>query len=521
MKFEKLQRISNYFVNLFFLPLIFISLLGALGQIIGNFNGMRVKVYAVVVAIIALTFMLASSARGRKWGNKIIGKVKRHILRQRRVYLVILIVLTLLWQIWMVMMLSGTSAWDPVNITRGAMGHAEPKLYFSYNSNTLLLMYIERLVWLIIGQPGFQTLVLVLNFGNIILIDLALVLMVSVTRRWFNHRTVPFLIFFCWTLFMVTPWVALTYTDDWAFLLAACNLWLVSGLTYYQRTWQKYILAGGIGISLMFSYFMKPPLVIFYIAVLIVLFFQKGCQKWHRPTFQASLAVIIGLLCATAFYAGMQTYTHYQHVVTVDARLAHPATHFMAMGMTGNGAYNNADVEMDQSIKSPTKRQKANMNLIKQRLHAFGPVNYLKFLVQKQVNNTADGSFGWGADGIFLIVNHVTSARLNHTLPRVLFTDGGVVRLNSYEYRFYAQLLWSIVLLLLLLAGRQAGWKSQLFKYGIVGGMMFLLLFEGGRSRYLIQFLPMYFILAAVSAERVWRQVESWQKNHRQLEDVK
>lgn len=54
------------------------------------------------------------------------------------------------------------------------------------------------------------------------------------------------------------------------------------------------------------------------------------------------------------------------------------------------------------------------------------------------------------------------------------------------------------------------GWHNhqkfvQLLRLAIIGGFLYLLLFEGGRSRYLIQFLPAFLLLATLVADDSWR----------------
>lgn len=184
--------------------------------------------------------------------------------------------------------------------------------------------------------------------------------------------------------------------------------------------------------------------------------------------------------------------------------------HFVAMGMTGNGGYNTADTEMDLKIKSPIKRRQKNIKLIRQRLKGFqGVTNYGKFLIQKQINNTADGSFSWGSD-IVTKTNQSNSVTRNRTIIRKLYAKEGQTQPNTFEYRFFAQLVWSASLILILFTIKLDSWRIQFFKYGIVGFMLFLLIFEGGRSRYVIQFLPLVLVLATVGSVRLHTIMESY-----------
>lgn len=59
----------------------------------------------------------------------------------------------------------------------------------------------------------------------------------------------------------------------------------------------------------------------------------------------------------------------------------------------------------------------------------------------------------------------------------------------------------TIIIFVLLFSFQKGGFIIQTLRMALVGGFIFLLLFEGGRSRYLVQFLPIILILTALSAD--------------------
>lgn len=363
-------------------------------------------------------------------------------------------------------------------------------------------MYMEHGFWNLLGRPTMETLVFACNYVNILIVDAAAVMIIDVVRQWFGKKYIPLISLFTWSLFLISPWVALTYTDTWAFMLMALNLWLVMSYERLEKNWRIYLCAIALGLSFTMSYLIKPSLLVVYVAFAIIYVLRRfsGELKRKRMTL-IIIPVALGIAAASGVLVGFKVYTAHQTLVTVNAKLAHPATHFIAMGMTGTGRYSEDDVQLDRSIKSPKKRQETNLKLIQQRLAAFGPTNYFKFLVTKQGADTADASFGWGNDGIFLIAFGSKHSSLISAIPRYLFTENGTANTNSFEYRFMTQLIWTVMLFFLLFAGHLHSWKNQLLKYGIVGAMVFLLIFEGGRSRYIIQFLPLFLILATISGK--------------------
>ena len=87
--------------------------------------------------------------------------------------------------------------------------------------------------------------------------------------------------------------------------------------------------------------------------------------------------------------------------------------------------------------------------------------------------------------------------------------------------KLYMQIMWLITLIGMFITGcsfnmKKIDEKELIIKLTIIGAMMFLLLFEGGRSRYLIQFLPFFYLLSAIGWESVLTAT-----NRRKKENVK
>ncbi|MGA3430648.1 hypothetical protein ACA584_02190 [Lactiplantibacillus plantarum] len=143
--------------------------------------------------------------------------------------------------------------------------------------------------------------------------------------------------------------------------------------------------------------------------------------------------------------------------------------------------------------------------LLKRQLKKLGPWGYLEFLVKKQRNNTADGTFGWLKEGNFFRENQKPSNQgFSNWLKNFIYLYGRHIA----DFRFVAQLWW-LVLLVIIALGFGPRWQLiQLLRLAMIGGFIFLLLFEGGRSRYLIQYLPCLLLLGAFSFERAVANIQ-------------
>ena len=77
---------------------------------------------------------------------------------------------------------------------------------------------------------------------------------------------------------------------------------------------------------------------------------------------------------------------------------------------------------------------------------------------------------------------------------RNIFTKNDFFYWNGYL--IFIQAVWVIVIIGMILAYDNDSFFVQINKYTIVGGFIFLILFEGGVSRYMIQYLPFIMILS-------------------------
>ncbi|ATO55039.1 hypothetical protein ATO00_09950 [Loigolactobacillus coryniformis subsp. coryniformis] len=80
-----------------------------------------------------------------------------------------------------------------------------------------------------------------------------------------------------------------------------------------------------------------------------------------------------------------------------------------------------------------------------------------------------------------------------HAFMRSFFYNFGS-RLSIH--RAIDQVLWILILLGVMLSFLERTFLFRVLRMTFFGLLIFLLFFEGGRSRYMIQFLPVIYILA-------------------------
>lgn len=476
MKFN-IQGLSNKFINIFFVFLGILSILGAASLLRNDLSELSGKmVLAIDIAIIGIVLIIPLRKDFKRLDNKV-------------TYLLALTAL-FIWQCWIVMTMTSITKWDPTLILYKAIGHPIwDRNYFSIYPNNLFLLSAEHFLWLIFGKPELVLFTKELGFLNIFLLDSSILFLGRILRNNYGKRLSNFYILASLLLIGCSPWITIPYSDIWAFCVSSLNMSIVLLLTHQENTKLKTsILTGFLSLLLVVSYFLKPTLVIFYIALLIIslLQFVKGERRMSIRV--VSLFVIL----IVAFFAAFSFYKKNTNLVSVDENKSFSLFHFAAMGISGRGGYNPQDTFKDKSIKNYENRKNRDLRVLKKRFNKMGPTAYERFLMNKQIYNTEDGTFTWGNEADTTMVDK----SLSKTLPRRLFTvKNRASRTNSFSV--VMQVIWLLTLLFMVFTCFNEEWMVQLLKYTVIGFFFFLLLFEGGRSRYVIQFLPFIILLAS------------------------
>nr|WP_288489854.1 hypothetical protein [uncultured Limosilactobacillus sp.] len=486
-----MKKLSNRFINVFYLPLIVISLFGAVSFLLNQLYMLQTKsilIIDVFLIIIVICYLIK------------LGKVKAVIdltvkrLESKNIKRG-LVILILIWQLVMIWSISGFSTWDPGIIILQATGQSQwvPN-YFSYYQNTLPLMFFEHLVWRLIGSPNYKVLTIVLNIINMMLVDTSVYLLLKHEKQRLNKKTLNYISICICLLMLVTPWICLPYSDPLSF---AFTIFVYLGLKSLN---ERYSLLKAIivGTLIAVNYFIKPSTVIILIAYIIVSFVFTISSKELIINLLKKLTIIF----ATMFVliSGFNLYKSHNSIIKIDNSKALNLVHFADMGIQGTGGYYLPDVDHDIKIKDPKERLKSDKEIWLKRFNQMGPLKYQAFLIRKQVANTEDGSFHWGKEGEFIN----SFSRSQYFLPRKLFLDNdGIARKYQETFAIVIQLCWIILLANLVLVLQRSDYNSQFLKYAIVGFFAFLLIFESGRSRYLIQFLPLIILLSGIGYENL------------------
>jgi integral membrane protein (TIGR03766 family) len=428
---------------------------------------------------------------------------------------ILLLMLTLVYQVLLVASVYAFPGWDPGEILMAIQNNGFPAGfydgdYLSYYPNNRFFYFLMHFISSITGGAHLR----VWQMFNALCIDLGVILTALAARNKFGKKCGYLSYFLGILLVALTPRLYLPYTDTVVLPLVAAGLYL---LTLYKSTDKltKLIWSGGLlGIIVALTYSMKMSASIPFIAILIIGIFRFFSNKEKGLTLaRKSLLVYVSLAFAGLALTNIafETYSANQTIMPIHKEKAIPVTHFMMMGLTGDGGWNHEDVLTTLNAKDRSQRIAVHTSVILQRLDEYGAKGYAAFLLEKFRSNTADGTFGWGVEADCLAAPEELGGFLSlpaKVIKSLYSLDGSSLSL----FRFYAQIIWILTLIAMLLTSKTRDDFSTALKLSFIGALVFLLLFEGGRSRYLIQFLPTISILASLGTMRFYEMLRGISK---------
>lgn len=374
--------------------------------------------------------------------------------------------------------------------------------YFSVNPNNLGLLLFQLFFKNIFHTTSWTF----FQFITMVLVDLsALFNLLSISIIDKSKLALGMYIHSLWLI--AFPAIIVPYTDTWVIQFVAIYIFCYCAIAYTD--WNKFIkifLVIILGICVSAAYFIKPSAIIPAIAIVIIEINQLLKTEHKNWLWLLILAFAFAGSLSTSYYQ-INKIIKNQTYIQVNSFRAKPMIHFINMGLSNSGDYNAKDSFKMVTLIHKKDRINYSVKSIHKRLHKMGPVGYLAFLVKKQGNNTSDGTFAWLRDGDFVPMKHSPAKHgFKGKVQNFFYLYGN----NVGDFRFLTQIWWCIWLGGIFFAWKDNRKITQAMRLSIIGGFIFLLIFEGGRSRYLIQFLPAFLILLTFNFEISLKQLKSF-----------
>jgi len=384
--------------------------------------------------------------------------------------------------------------------------------YFSEYPNNLFLLFFEHATYQVnmFLNTGIDT-YFVLVVINILAVDLSIYLIYLITRKVFSRRLSWYALLLAVLLFGMMPWFTVVYSDTLSMPMGLSVFYLYLKIKEQANNKGKILYAVLLGMCAYLGFLIKPSGVFSGLAIIVVEVMMCNYKSLIKQTKKMvivlclSVAVLIGVFTVRLPFNYV---VDHQQLVPYDENENFPFTHWMMLGLNenefrGHTAYGMWTAEgffLTHDAPGKKAKLKRTLGAIRQRLVNFGFLGYIKFLWNKAIWILGDGTFFWGNEGL---QDEVTEERgIAQTIQNIVYSKGK-------NYGYYAYLLqteWFIVFFALAMSlfsiKKYMNKNFLIISCTIFGSILFILLFEG-RSRYLLNNLGFFIMIASVGMEKI------------------
>lgn len=425
--------------------------------------------------------------------------------------------LMLLWQFLLLVSMPIVPIADPGMIYRIAIGETGAELlnYISVNPNNYMLLIWEKCLLYLLGE---RYLIHGLILFNMVFIDSAILLLDNLRKRLLPSSSN--LLFYLSVIFIgFSPQFLQAYTDSAAFFFGTFIFYVGYYLVIAKSYTIKLTLSIALGIILGLSYGFRAPLLIYAISGVIVLVYQFLQIKNHNFAKNFTLAGVT-ILSFVAINSLSQFTLHQQYVVPFEEGKSRTMLYFVDLGLTSTGA---AHAELSEEVLNAAgaERNQIFIQSIKQRVSKMDLSDWKHHLDKKLYFISAEGLMGWQVENVLHEENMISNRFSNTSIAQKLRSLILVNFSDFYRYSVVFQILWIVIILgMILYSIFYPDFKNSLnlwVQITIFGGILFLMIFEGGRSRYLIQFLPAILWNSSIGYERMLQIIKNVKKQNKRI----
>lgn len=495
---EKAFSLLNYLLLLS----IFYTLYGTIRSSLLDLSAINDKVFGALLILFFLVCMLLYRKKTRVYVQNKIKQFADFFKKNIAIITWTLFPLTVILQFIILYYIHVPLDWD-VNAIHASVTELTKNspdsiasIYLSKNPNNTLFFFFMYFMTQIANffYPSLGNSWMFWQLLNTLFMDLGFIFIFLSAKNLFNKEIAYISFYLAFIPLGLSPWMLVVYTDILILPVIGIIFWLYSLI---KQNHSKMLIVS-LGVLIAIAYLLKPSSIVFLIAFILIKFIVLLTDS-KKINFKR--IILLSLLFCLPFVGTIKVFhvvENHQKLIVLDKSKAKPWQHFVMMGLNSSGGFSEEDTIATTSI--PTESGKisyANQKIL-ERLNNYGFTGYTKFLLKKHLNNTDRGDFGWGRDGgpqVYVPSNNPLQTFLRDTY----YQQGEKVK----TIRFFMHLMWMITLIGLLFVTRKKFRNDEqdtllaIFKLTILGAFLYLLLFEGGRSRYLIQYLPTIYILSA------------------------
>lgn len=362
--------------------------------------------------------------------------------------------------------------------------------YFVRYTNNQALLVILSLVYSacskISGTMPLTVPVLINTLG----LNISYILMYFIAGKIFKDKFTPL---FCSVIgagfsvfYTYTPYF---YTDSMSmpFVMGSIYLFLCAAENPKMKTKIPQLIFSGF--LLIAGYKIKGNVII--LLPVFLLYLAVTCTKINRKAYFKTLCILLtGIIASTAVCSAFIRSFDIADKSELE-EIQFPPTHWVMMGLHDRGGFYINDFWFTVNSGNYEQKQEANINEIKNRISDYGVSGMAKHIAKKV-------SWTWG-DGTYFIGYYLRKNADENAFKRFVTKSAGFKWYCSvYQFMLLFMILFSFISG--SLSERQG--KEIFLKIVICGVYFFFLIWET-RSRYLVNFSPVFIITAAYSVKTI------------------
>ena len=482
-----LNKIGGLSVKFGYRLLLFISILWAIVSIgYGTTLLDTLNTYGYIVVFLAIFLLISQTAQN------FLKKVVALVYRYRYLSFFAL----LIYQLVIILSNSVLVYGDTTAIISNIRGQDASNYFSAFPNNLLYGLYVKGLYHLV----SMKYLVLIQELINVLVLDISILVFANTIDKNFGRRLAAIYFTLSILLIGIHPQFLSTYSDYWSYFTATFVCITIIKMIVGEVKLSDYIsLVFFIGLG----YMVRPTIVIYVIALSFALLFRVILKFDRQVTVKVTkglLVLVIGLVVSMCMLTAIKK----ANILTFKSGYDKNIAYFFDLGLTSTGATHAELPAKALDINSPDEVVEPLIKKdIKVRLQHY----QLKQLFTKFKIAFQEGNLGWRIEQPLSVLkfqkNQVTSkfidSKFGQKIRSYLFFQGN----NFANLDFFLQIIWIVIIygiiyqLFSIIKGNNFSMIQLFLALSILGAFMYLMLFEAGRSRYLISFLPVLSLMSA------------------------
>lgn len=361
--------------------------------------------------------------------------------------------------------------------------------YFARYPNNHALLIIVSVIYFITDRLFGVTPVWVPIIINTLGLFLSYVLMYLISKKLFNNKTISLFTAilgagFC-VFYTYTPYY---YTDSFSmpFVMGSIYLFLCG---FDSDKKKNIVICLVLSMLLMvIGYKIKGSAIILLPAFLIYIIFFTKKYNLKRHLKQIGI-MFLGFAVSIALCGGIINAFHITDAEETENR-EFPFVHWIMMGLHDRGGYYDNDFWYTEHSGDYENKKDADIDKIKERIQDYGIGGMFVHLAKKI-------SYTWG-DGSYFISRYVKKGEDNFLRRFVVKSNAFKLYFCSYHFVILGMIFLSFIFGMI---SKQSS-KDILLRIIICGIFIFFVIWEA-RSRYLVNFSPLFIIVAASTIKQL------------------